>query len=117
MKLNNKAKKNFAEDNEFYINIGKKIKEARLKKYNQFTGKQVKVSQVTVGAALKTTYQQIAKYEKGENRIPLVNLVKISKFLKKPLSFFLENYNYPDKTADDFNIAFNKEVEIMMEQE
>ena len=30
MKLSDKAKKNFVEDNEFYIHIGKKIKQARL---------------------------------------------------------------------------------------
>ena len=30
MKLSQKAKKNFEEDNEFYIHIGKKIKQARL---------------------------------------------------------------------------------------
>ncbi len=29
MKLSQKAKKNFEEDNEFYIHIGKKIKQAR----------------------------------------------------------------------------------------
>jgi len=28
MKLSDRAKKNFVEDNEFYIHIGKKIKEA-----------------------------------------------------------------------------------------
>ena len=31
MKLSQKAKKNFEEDNEFYIHIGKKIKQAEKK--------------------------------------------------------------------------------------
>ena len=40
--------------------------------------------------ALKTTFQQIGKYEKGQNRIPIVNLIRISKFLRKPLDYFVD---------------------------
>ena len=89
MKLSPKAKKNLEEDNQFYIDLGKKLRLARRTKINEFTGKAKFVSLAKqVAAALKTTYQQIGKYENAENRIPLVNLIKISKFLKKPLSFF-----------------------------
>ena len=33
---------------------------------------------------------KIGKYEKGQNRIPIVNLIRISKFLNKPLDYFLD---------------------------
>ena len=109
MKLSNKAKKNFAEDNEFYIKLGKRLRQARRTKVNEFTGKETIVPLTKVAKALKNTYQQIGKYEKGENRIPLINLVKISKFLKKPMSFFLDDYEELDVVAEEFNIAYEKE--------
>ena len=105
MKLSQKAKKNFEEDNEFYIHIGKKIKQAReenifyIKDIGNHTDGQFKgtyrpvhrrISQQRLATALKTTFQQIGKYEKGQNRIPIVNLVRISKFLNKPLDYFLD---------------------------
>ena len=109
MKLSNKAKKNFAEDNEFYIKLGKRLRLARRTKVNEFTGKETIVPLTKVAKALKNTYQQIGKYEKGENRIPLINLVKISKFLKKPMSYFLDDYEELDVVAEEFNIAYKKE--------
>jgi len=109
MKLSNKAKKNFEEDNEFYIKLGKKLRQARRTKVNEFTGKETIVPLTKVAKALKNTYQQIGKYEKGENRIPLINLVKISKFLKKPMSYFLDDYEELDVVAEEFNIAYEKE--------
>ena len=109
MKLSHKAKKNFEEDNEFYIKLGKRLRQARRTKVNEFTGKATIVPLTKVAKALKNTYQQIGKYEKGENRIPLINLVKISKFLKKPMSYFLDDYEELDVVAEEFNIAYEKE--------
>ena len=102
MKLSDKARRNFVEDNEFYIKIGKKIKQARKEREIFIENIDDKIdvkgyylkkpaSQVMVAQALKTTFQQIGKYEKGENRVPLINLVRISKFLNKPISYFLED--------------------------
>ena len=82
--------------------IGKKIKQARKEREIFIENIDDKIdvkgyylkkpaSQVMVAQALKTTFQQIGKYEKGENRVPLINLVRISKFLNKPLSYFLED--------------------------
>ena len=115
MKLSNKAKKNFDEDNQFYIDLGKRLRQARRTKVNEFTGKETIVPQTKVANALKTTFQQIGKYEKGENRIPIVNLIKISKFLKKPLSYFLEEYQELDVVAEEFNMAFQIESEKIQE--
>ena len=122
MKLSDKAKKNFVEDNEFYIHIGKKIKQARLDReiYVQNFDEKLEVdgyyikkpaTQQILAKALKTTFQQIGKYEKGENRIPIVNLIKISKFLKKPLSYFLDDWQETNIIAEQFNTAFQKEYE------
>ena len=101
MKLSDRAKKNFVEDNEFYIHIGKKIKEARLAReiYVQNFDEILEVdgyyikkpaTQLILAKALQTTFQQIGKYEKGQNRIPIVNLIRISKFLRKPLDYFVD---------------------------
>lgn len=115
MKLSPRAKKNLEEDNQFYIDLGKKLKQARRTKVNEFTGKETIVPQTKVANALKTTFQQIGKYEKGENRIPIVNLIKISKFLKKPLSYFLEEYKELDVVSEEFNIAFENEKSKMFD--
>lgn len=115
MRLSPKAKKNQTEDNAFYIHLGKKLRQARRTKVNEFTGKETIVPQTKVANALKTTFQQIGKYEKGENRIPIVNLIKISKFLKKPLSYFLEEYQELDVVAEEFNMAFQIESEKIQE--
>ena len=115
MRLSPKAKKNQQEDNAFYIHLGKKLRQARRTKVNEFTGKETIVPQTKVANALKTTFQQIGKYEKGENRIPIVNLIKISKFLKKPLSYFLEEYQELDVVAEKFNMAFQIESEKIQE--
>ena len=101
MRLSPKAKKNFKEDNEFYIHIGQKIKQARKEREIfieniddniDVKGYYIKkpASQVMVAKALNTTFQQIGKYEKGENRIPVVNLIRIAKYLNKPLDFFID---------------------------
>ena len=110
MRLSPKAKKNLEEDNQFYIELGKKLRLARRTKINEFTGKESFISQTKVATALKTTFQQIGKYEKGENRIPIVNLIKISKFLKKPLSFFLDDWQDNNTIADKFNQKYEKVI-------
>ena len=48
------------------------------------------LNQSKVAAALSVSFQSIGKYEKGQNRIPIVNLIRISKFLNKPLDYFLD---------------------------
>jgi transcriptional regulator with XRE-family HTH domain len=115
MRLSHKAKKNFEEDNQFYIDLGKKIRAARKSKVNEFTGKETIITQSRVAEALKSTFQQIGKYEKGENRIPIINLIKISKFLKKPLSYFLEEYQQPNVIANEFNEAIEMQLQKMEE--
>lgn len=48
------------------------------------------MSQEKLGDALKLTFQQVQKYEKGTNRIGASRLQQIAHFLQVPVSFFFE---------------------------
>ena len=116
MKITREYKRNLEQDNWFYVELGKKLKQARYTKVNEFTGKEYIVTQTAVAKAANTTFQQVQKYEKGINRIPIINLVMIAKFLKKPLSYFLQDFDDLDSISDNFNISFQNEVEKIQEQ-
>ena len=114
MKLSDKAKKNFVEDNEFYIHIGKKIKQARLDReiYVQNFDEKLEVdgyyikkpaTQQILAKALKTTFQQIGKYEKGQNGLNAIRIVQISNLLKIPKSYLLENIELLEKVRPTDN--------------
>ena len=90
MRITREYKRNLEKDNQFYIELGKKLKQARLSKVHKFSGKSFIVTQSAVANSVNTSFQQIQKYEKGINRIPIISLVKIAKFLKKPLNYFLD---------------------------
>ena len=117
MKITREYKRNLEQDNWFYIELGKKLKQARKTKINNFSGKSYVVTQTAVAKSINTTFQQVQKYEKGTNRIPIISLVKIAKFLERPLSYFLNDFNSLDSYSDNFNIAFQNEVEKLQEQE
>ena len=48
------------------------------------------MSQEKLGDALKLTFQQVQKYEKGTNRIGASRLQQISQILQVPVAFFFE---------------------------
>ena len=82
--------------------IGKKIKEARLnhvifvKTYDTetkniwSTPKKKPLTQSKLAKALRPpkTFQQIQKYEKGQNGVSTIILIQMSKFFNKPLDYF-----------------------------
>jgi len=82
--------------------IGKKIKEARLNhvifiktfdietKNIWTTPKKTPLTQSKLAKALNPpkTFQQIQKYEKGQNGVSTIILLQISKFFNKPLDYF-----------------------------
>ncbi len=82
--------------------IGKKIKEARLNhvifiktfdietKNFWSTPKKTPLTQSKLANALNPpkTFQQIQKYEKGQNGVSTIILLQISKFFNKPLEYF-----------------------------
>ena len=95
-----------SERTELYINIGRKIKEARKSCPRQepdsphFWSGIRHVSQSDLSRVCNVTFQQIQKYEKGTNKVPLDKLLKISKYLKRNLDYFLPRemmvYKKPD---------------------
>ncbi len=52
--------------------------------------KMLGMSQEKLGEALKITFQQVQKYEKGTNRIGASRLQQISHILQVPVAFFFE---------------------------
>lgn len=55
------------------------------------------ISQEQLGASLGLTFQQIQKYEKGQNRIGAGRLFRIAQILSVPVQFFYEGL----PTAED----------------
>jgi transcriptional regulator with XRE-family HTH domain len=53
------------------------------------------MSQEKLGDALKLTFQQVQKYEKGTNRIGASRLQTIAHILQVPVSFFFEGAPHP----------------------
>lgn len=51
------------------------------------------MSQEKLGDALKLTFQQVQKYEKGSNRIGASRLQQIADALQVPVAFFFEGLN------------------------
>lgn len=66
------------------IEVGRKVREARVLRG---------ISQTVLGDSLGISFQQIQKYEKGENRICPSRLMKIAEKLGVAVSHF-----YPDQT-------------------
>ena len=51
------------------------------------------ISQEQLGSALGLTFQQIQKYEKGQNRIGAGRLYRIAGILSVPVQYFFEGLN------------------------
>ena len=64
----------------FYRDLGRNVRTAR-----SAAGK----SQSEVAEFLDVTFQQVQKYEKGTNRIPLDRLVSLADYLEVPLQQFI----------------------------
>lgn len=63
------------------MEIGKLIQKAR---------KEAKLTQTELALKMGLSRMMISRYEVGLNNIPLDQLEKISKFLNKPITYFLE---------------------------
>ena len=59
--------------------------------------KMLSMSQTDLADAVRVTFQQIQKYEKGTNRISASRLLQISHVLQVPISFFFEDPRGPSK--------------------
>ena len=49
------------------------------------------LSQEKLGEALRLTFQQVQKYEKGANRVSASRLFQLAKIFNVPVSYFFEN--------------------------
>jgi len=109
-------------DEETLLNkaIGKKIKEARQNRVifinvpevkNVTTAHTIKrqkiCTQTELSKAVGVTFQQIQKYERGQNGVSSTKLLKISRFFNKPLDYFtsaandlLGQGNLPGRNSD-----------------
>ncbi|MEM7211088.1 MAG: helix-turn-helix transcriptional regulator [Pseudomonadota bacterium] len=63
------------------------------------------ISQEQLGASLGLTFQQIQKYEKGQNRIGAGRLFRIAQILTVPVQFFYEGLPSGHEEADGEEVA------------
>jgi transcriptional regulator with XRE-family HTH domain len=73
----------------FYRDLGRNVRTAR-----SAAGK----SQSEVAEFLDVTFQQVQKYEKGTNRIPLDRLVSLAAYLEVPVLQFID----PSESDSEF---------------
>ncbi len=65
--------------------IGSRLREVRKKRNMSLT---------KLAGAINLTQQQVSKYERGENRVSVVNLVQISRVLSVNPRIFFGGFNY-----------------------
>lgn len=58
------------------------------------------ISQEQLGSALGLTFQQVQKYEKGQNRIGAGRLYRIAGILSVPVQYFFEGLNNGNGTIE-----------------
>jgi len=68
------------------VHIGKRLRDARQAQH---------MSQMQLAAALRITFQQIQKYEKGTNRISAGRLYEVAHALGLSIAFFFEGIKLP----------------------
>lgn len=72
------------------LHVGKQIKQARI-----LSG----MTQTHLADALKVTFQQVQKYERGANRVSASRLWDLSQIFKVEIGFFFDNMNDQTKNA------------------
>jgi len=81
---------------ELNIHIGIRLKQKRIEK---------NLTQTKVAKALKVTFQQIQKYEKGTNGLSANRIQALSNYLKVPISYFFEGFA---EFKEEFNLENNR---------
>lgn len=82
------------------VHVGKRVREARAIKG---------MSQTALGNALGISFQQVQKYEKGNNRIGASRLWDISKVLDVSTAYFFEGLE--NATGEDENVLPRRAIE------
>ena len=74
----------------FNIHLGKKLRMRRLS---------LGLTQTKVAQAINVTFQQIQKYEKGTNKVPIDKLIMIAERTKRDILWFFPHDKRPIGTA------------------
>ena len=86
--MGKRTMKNQVKHQELYSYIGKQIYESRYQ-YRVVGGTKKVMTQTQLGDVCGVTFQQIQKYEKATNKVPIDCLIEIAKATKKDLLYFL----------------------------
>ena len=95
------------DDIELYKHIGNRIKEARTKASRNIYPMNPNRKMPDKFVTQTVTFQQIQKYEKATNKIPICKLVAVSKYLKKPLSYFIPQLEEPLVLKPEWEVKDN----------
>ena len=74
----------------FDSHVGKKLRNKRV---------QLKITQTDVAHSSNKTFQQVQKYEKGVNGMSGFVLGQVARYLKVPVTYFYEGYDYETFTS------------------
>ena len=74
----------------FDSHVGKKLRNKRV---------QLKLTQTDVAKSTNKTFQQVQKYEKGVNGMSGFVLGQVARYLKVPVTYFYEGYDYETFTT------------------
>jgi transcriptional regulator with XRE-family HTH domain len=74
----------------FDTHAGKKLRNKRI---------QLKLTQTDVANSTNKTFQQVQKYEKGVNGMSGFVLGEVARYLKVPVTYFYEGYDYNTFTS------------------
>ena len=74
----------------FDSHVGKKLRNKRV---------QLKKTQTDVAHSTNKTFQQVQKYEKGINGMSSFVLGQVARYLKVPVTYFYEGYDYETFTS------------------
>ena len=92
------------EENVLNVLIGERLKDAR---------KKAKLTQSKLAKKLNISFQQIGKYEKGQNGLNAIRIVQISNLLNIPKSYLLENIELLEKVrpTDNSSVKVSESLE------
>ena len=80
--------------------VGRRVQEQRLSQG---------FSQTALGKAVGVSFQQMQKYEKGQNRISASKLFAIADFLNVGIPYFFEGYGRQPGLAEETQAGFDHE--------
>ncbi len=80
--------------------VGRRVQEKRLG---------LGLSQTALGKAVGVSFQQMQKYEKGQNRISASKLFEIADFLNVGIPYFFDGYGGRPGLAEEAASAFDHE--------